>query len=174
MPSLYFFMPDANAVIWNTFFKPSILLQSRSARGWKGLENPASRYFFSISLSRIPLLFLWTKNKQTNKAQFTVWSKRRQHSKCARLIRSLPLKRLISRIHNIRAKTSRIPCLSKAWLHCMWGTETDINFCNTFFVSSFSWYMLLNGWNKSVTPSLIISAVASSKLSAGHKPNHHK
>ena len=37
-------------------------------------------------------------------------SKRRQDSKCARLIRSLP--RMISRIHNIRAKTSRIPCLN--------------------------------------------------------------
>ena len=93
-----------------------------------------AKYFTSITVckrvkggrkSRIPLfffpycfpefLFCFYKqktNKQTNKAQFTVWYKMRQRSKCARLIRSLPLKRLISRIHNIRAKTSRIHCLN--------------------------------------------------------------
>ena len=90
-----------------------------------------AKYFTSVTVckrvkggrkSRIPLFFFHIafpnssfvsiNKKQTNKAQFTVWSKRRQHSKCARLIRSLPLKRLISRIHNIRAKTSRIPCLN--------------------------------------------------------------
>ena len=56
-------------------------------------------------------LFCFYKQK-INKAHFIVWSERGQHSKRARLIRSLPLKRLISRIHNIRAKTSRIPCLN--------------------------------------------------------------
>ena len=56
-------------------------------------------------------LFCFYKQK-INKAHFIVWSERGQHSKCARLIRSFPLKRLISRIHNIRAKTSRIPCLN--------------------------------------------------------------
>ena len=77
-----------------------------------GKKSRIPHFFFSISLSQIALLFLQTKNKQTNKAHFKVWSERRQHSKCARLIRSLPLKRMISRIHNIRAKTSRIPCLN--------------------------------------------------------------
>ena len=56
-------------------------------------------------------LFCFYKQK-INKAHFIVWSERGQHSKRARLIRSLPLKRMISRIHNIRAKTSRIPCLN--------------------------------------------------------------
>ena len=51
-------------------------------------------------------------NKQTNKVHFIVWSERRQHSTRARLIRSLLLKRMISRIHNIRAKTSRFPSLN--------------------------------------------------------------
>ena len=84
-----------------------------------------AKYFTSITVckrvkgckkSRILLFFFHiafpNTNKQTNKAHFIVWSERRQHSTRARLIRSLLLKRMISRIHNIRAKTSRFPSLN--------------------------------------------------------------
>ena len=85
-----------------------------------------AKYFTSITVckrvkgckkSRILLFFFFhiafpNTNKQTNKVHFIVWSERRQHSTRARLIRSLLLKRMISRIHNIRAKTSRFPSLN--------------------------------------------------------------
>ena len=66
--------------------------------------------------SRIPLFFFhiaFPNSKQTNKAHFIVWFERWQYSTRTGLVDShLPLKRMISRIYNIQAKTSRIPCLN--------------------------------------------------------------
>ena len=66
--------------------------------------------------SRIPLFFFhiaFPNSKQTNKAHFIVWFERWQYSKRTGPVDShLPLKRMISGIYNIQAKTSRIPCLN--------------------------------------------------------------
>ena len=63
---------------------------------------------------------------------------------------------------------------SEAWQITRNTDTLEISSGITFFVSSFSKCILINGGNKSVTPSLIISAIASSKTSAGDKPNYQK
>ena len=114
---LLFFMPRERdyVIIWNTFFEPSILLQSRSARGWgswsltnapflKKIRHPA--IFFHIAFPNSS--FVSINKKQTNK-QGTLYSlvwkvtKLNTHP----VDSHLQFKRMISRIHSIQAKTFR-------------------------------------------------------------------
>ena len=116
MPYLYFFMPRERdyVIIWNTFFEPSILLQSRSARGWgswsqtnapflKKIRHPA--IFFHIAFPNSSFVSI---NKNHTNKQGTLYSLVWKVTINTRPVDlHLQLKRMISRIHSIQAKTSR-------------------------------------------------------------------
>ena len=117
---LLFFMPRERdyVIIWNTFFEPSILLQSRSARGWgswshtnapflKKIRHPA--IFFHIAFPNS--CFVSINKKQTNK-QGTLYSlvwkvtKLNTHP----VDSHLQLKRMISRLVTAYRQKHPAPC----------------------------------------------------------------
>ena len=105
MPSLYFFRPRECNHVKHVFLNNYFTLITVQRRSW---SHTNARF---LRKSRIPLFFFHI--AFPNSSHFIIWFERWQCLTHTGPVDShLPLKRMISQIYNIQAKTSRIPCLN--------------------------------------------------------------